>query len=148
MKSKHSTDSGCINSPSHIFTHLLTYDVGGVGIPCEIRLSLDGQEIHVIAKLDTGASHSIFARTYGEKLGLDIESGFKTVFDTATGTFTTFGHEVTLQIGDIQLETMVFFARDEFFSRNVIGRIGVLDRLVVGLIDYEGKLFLGRYGDN
>ena len=34
------------------------------------------------------------------------------------------------------------FAEDENFSRNVLGRQGRLDRVRLGLVDYEGKLCL------
>ena len=40
---------------------------------------------------------------------------------------------------------MVFFAKDEFISRNVLGRHGFLDRLIIGINDYDGKLYLSRY---
>ena len=40
---------------------------------------------------------------------------------------------------------MVFFAEDENFRRNVLGRNGWLDRVVIGINDYDGKLYLSRY---
>jgi hypothetical protein len=36
----------------------------------------------------------------------------------------------------------VYFASDEAFDRNVLGRFGWLDRMVIGINDYEGKLYL------
>jgi len=40
---------------------------------------------------------------------------------------------------------MVFFAKDESLRRNVLGRHGFLDRVVTGINDCDGKLYLSRY---
>lgn len=42
---------------------------------------------------------------------------------------------------------MVYFAADDYFPRNLLGRHGWLDQVRVGVIDYEGLLFLSRYSD-
>lgn len=49
------------------------------------------------ARLDTGATHCIFKREYGELLGLQVDSGVQEVFGTAEGTFIGFGHEVSMR---------------------------------------------------
>ena len=67
------------------------------------------------------------------------------VLGTATGTFLSYGHEVTLSVADFQFDTI--FAADAEINRNVLGRFGWLDRVVLGLIDYEGKLYLSRYDE-
>jgi hypothetical protein len=41
--------------------------------------------------------------------------------------------------------TVVYFAEQENFPVNVVGRIGFLDHLQVGLVDYEQLLYLGPY---
>ena len=128
------------------FDKLLDYDVGKVGITVAITLRLKEQRADFTAKIDTGADRCIFERKYGEQLGLQIESGVTQRFNTATGTFLTYGHEITLQIADLQFDSMVFFAAEESFTRNVVGRFGWLDRMVLGLVDYEGKLYLSQYG--
>jgi hypothetical protein len=46
---------------------------------------------------------------------------------------------------DIETVSTVYFAKEESFTRNVLGRVGWLDRVKLGLIDYEGKLFLSEY---
>jgi len=118
------------------FTHLLTYDTGAPGIGLEVRLRLKDVSITIPANLDTGAGGSIFARRYGEQLGFDIESGLRQPFGTATGSFIAYGHEVTLYIDGIEFNAIVYFAADEHFDRNVIGRFGGLDHLQIGLVDY------------
>jgi hypothetical protein len=66
-------------------------------------------------------------------------------FSTATGTFVAYGHEVTLKVADFEFNTVAFFAVDAEVKRNVLGRFGWLDRVVLGLVDYDGKLYLSRY---
>ena len=67
---------------------------------------------------------------------------------TAAGSFPAYGHEVTLQVGDLQWDTTVYFAEPEDFPVNVVGRIGFLDHLQIGLVDYERQLYLGPYEDS
>ncbi len=110
-------------------------------------MGLSHDRVTLAAKLDTGAENSIFARQIGEQLGLQIENDYQQWFSTVTGSFLTFGHEVTLNIAGIEFDAQVFFAKDESFQRNVIGRYGGLDHLRIELVDYEGKLYLSRYGE-
>ena len=127
------------------FEKLVDYDSGKAGITLEIRLRLNQNSTSVEAKVDTGSSFCIFERRYGEILGLEIEAGERESFSTSTGSFSTFGHWVTLITDDFSFDSMVFFAQDENFKRNVLGRHGWLDRLIVGINDYDGKLYLSRY---
>jgi hypothetical protein len=46
---------------------------------------------------------------------------------------------------EIETDSMVFFAEEENFTKNVLGRITWLDNLVLGLVDYEGKIYLDKY---
>ena len=41
----------------------------------------------------------------------------------------------------------MYFAADENFPVNVVGRLGFLDRLRVGLVDYEQTLYLSAYNE-
>jgi hypothetical protein len=62
----------------------------GIEIPTE--LSVGGQKVELIAKLDTGAAHCIFERRYGEELGLDVEAGRAQRFRTMAGSFVAYGY--------------------------------------------------------
>ena len=42
-------------------------------------------------------------------------------------------------------DSIVYFYADEDLDRNALRRHGWLDRVVLGLIDYEGKLLLSPY---
>lgn len=123
------------------------YDTRKTGISIDVLLRLKGKEIEIATKLDTGASFCIFQRLYGELLGLTIENGRPETLNTATGSFLAYGHEVTLIALGLEFQTTVYFAAPENFRRNVLGRQGWLDRVRLGLIDYEGKLFLSDYND-
>ncbi|MFN0123046.1 MAG: hypothetical protein ACKV2V_21305 [Blastocatellia bacterium] len=123
------------------------YDTRQSGITVDVVLQAGERKVQVVTKLDTGASYCIFGRTYGELLGLDIESGIAERIGTPMGSFDAFGHVVTVSALGIEMLTTVYFAADESFTRNVPGRQGWLDRVRLGLIDYEGRLFLSEYND-
>ncbi len=40
---------------------------------------------------------------------------------------------------------LITFAEPEEFPINVVGRVGFLDHLQIGLVDYEQLLYLGPY---
>lgn len=129
------------------FARLLTYDVGELGITVAVTLELRERSASFTAKVDTGADHCIFERRHGEQLGIRIEEGLPQRFRTATGSFLAYGHDLILQVAELKFDSMVFFAAEDGFVRNVLGRFGWLDRVALGLVDYEGKLYLSRYDD-
>lgn len=129
------------------FKTLFQYDTRRSGITVPVRLEWGGRRTELKAKVDSESSACVIARNYGEDLGLNIENGSPQRFETVTGGFLTYGHEVTLVTPGVDLITTVYFAADATFIRNVLGRQGWIDRIRLGLIDYEGKLFLSDYND-
>jgi hypothetical protein len=129
------------------FERLFSYDVGQPGIALQANLTLKAKSLDIAVKVDTGASCCIFERRFGEELGFDIETGMRQSFGTATGSFVAYGHEVTLRVADFEFNTIAFFPCDAQVKRNVLGRFGWLDRVVLGLVDYDGKLYLSHYED-
>lgn len=130
------------------FAVVHSYDTRAPGITVRAEMHREDRIVEVIAKIDTGASFCIFQRSYGELLGLNIESGDEERINTATGTFLAYGHEVLLKVLGIELTTTVYFADYPQTNRNVLGRQGWLDRVRLGLVDYEGKLYLSSYDDS
>ena len=129
------------------FAETYKYDTLLVGITVPVFLS-DGETTAAFkAKIDTGSSFCIFERKQGEIIGIEIESGDEIRISTATGSFEAYAHELTLSVLGIETVSTVYFAKEESFTRNVVGRQGWLDRVKLGLIDYEGKLFLSAYGN-
>lgn len=115
----------------------------GIEVPTGLRVS--NQKVELIATLDTGAAHCIFERRYAEELGLDVESGRAQRFRTMAGSFVAYEHEVTIHTLGIEFSAVVYFARDSDFTRNFLGRSGWLDRLRIGIIDYDRLLLLSAY---
>ena len=62
----------------------------------------------------------------------------------ATGGFHGHPHTVTIDVLGLRSEATEYFAANEQL-RSVLGRIGWLDRIKLGLFDYEAKLLLGAY---
>ena len=124
------------------FEKLIEYDAGKVGIPVDVELRLGNNSVTFQAKIDTGATFCIFERIQGELLGLTIENGLLERIKTANGSFVAFGHQVTMMTEDFEFDSFVFFAQEDSFTKNVLGRIGWLDRVTIGLNDYEGKFYL------
>jgi hypothetical protein len=124
------------------FEVLHHYDLRESGIIIPVQVRHGGQAVNVSAKVDTGADNCIFTRECGERLGLDIEAGLPQYFGTATGRFLCYGHEVTLNVLGLETVSTAYFAAEEHLRRNFLGRTGWLDRVALGLVDYEGKMYL------
>lgn len=101
--------------------------------------------VAIDAKVDTGSKFCIFQPRYAFLLALDLEAGAMARIRTAAGHFIAYGHEVTLTMAGIEWDTVVYFAEMETFPVNVLGRVGFLDHLQVGLVDYEQLLYLGPF---
>jgi len=132
-------------------THNLNFNVvhsylsEGVSVPVTLRNGED--KVSFDAYVDTGSTFCIFNRGRAETLGLNVESGNPTRFRTVTGSFDAYAHTVTLETLGYSFDVTVYFAAHESFARNVLGRRGWLDQVRVGLIEYESKLYLSRYGE-
>ena len=110
-----------------------------------ILISDADNRVGVSAKLDTGSAYCIFEKKYADWLELDLASGIPARIATATGYFYCYGHELTMSVLDLEWQAVVYFAKMEAFSLNVVGRTGFLDRLQIGIVDYEQLLYLGLY---
>ena len=127
------------------FEKLALYNAGEAGITVKVEIRFGDALTRFEAKIDTGATACIFERRLGEEIGIEIENGDLMRFSSATDSFLTYGHFVSVSVEDFEFYSYVFFAANESFKRNVLGRQGWLDRLKIGLIDYDGKLYLSRY---
>jgi hypothetical protein len=133
-------------SESLSFSQVYHYDTLKPGITVVASLQHNGAILECEAKIDTGSSHCIFKRDQGELIGIDIESVDPVRISTVTGSFDAFPHWIQLEeILGITTNSQVMFASEPSFTRNVLGRSGWLDHVKLGLVDYEGKLFLNSY---
>jgi hypothetical protein len=127
------------------FEKLVSFNDTGDGIALEAEIRYSDVSVRIDARIDTGAAYSIFERRFGEQLGLDIGSGMRQRFGTATKGFYAYGFRVTLLTADLEFDSMVFFAEDASFTKNVLGRITWLDNLALGLVAGAGKIYLSRF---
>lgn len=130
------------------FAKTISYDAGQPGINVPVELKLSGKRIAVETRIDTGSTNCIFARRLGEEIGIVIEDGLPKRIRTATGSFLTYEHEITLSVCGYDFDALVCFAEDSAFQINILGRHGFLMRIKLGLIDYEGKLLISPYGED
>lgn len=127
-----------------IFDRFHRYDSGKSGITVPVKLSINDSYTDIETKLDTGASHCIFQRAHGESLGFNNESGYRITINVPGGQFTAYGHDVTLSVLGFELDAMVYFAEDDSFRRDVLGRQGFFNRVNIAIFDYQGELYLSR----
>lgn len=123
------------------------YDTTKIGITVPVELTVGTNVVQVDARLDTGATFCIFERTYGDMLGLDVESGRKTLVSTANSTFHVFGHWLTMTALGLQFDVMVYFSADENIRRSVLGRRGFIDHVRLCLIEHDGELYISKFDD-
>ncbi|NOT61456.1 MAG: hypothetical protein HOP19_14660 [Acidobacteria bacterium] len=99
-----------------------------------------------MAKLDMGADVCLFERRVAIMLDIEVEKGDPRWLETLTGSFLTYGHEVTLTVLEMSFALTVYFAANDAINRNLLGRNWFrLTRM--GVVDYDGKLFLSAYDD-
>jgi len=127
------------------FKTLVRYDSGTSGITVKVELRLGDDSVTLDAKIDSGSTYCVFERRQGERLGIEIEKGLSERIGTASGSFQAFAHQLTLSVEGYEFDVTVYFAQDENFNRNVLGRYGWLDRMIIAINDYDGKLYLSRY---
>ena len=122
----------------------LEYEETAAGILVPIRLIHGDRSVELKARLDTGAADCLFDRFYADILGLP-DSGVERYYRTVTGSFQAFGHEVTLETLGLQWSAMVFFHAMGNPAHAFVGRRGWLDRVRLGIVHSEQRLFLGQY---
>jgi hypothetical protein len=131
--------------PSLEFGQIHRYVPGADGIAMRVALKSGGEVADFIAYIDTGANSCLFERKHGEMLKLEIEAGDRRVFRSVTGEVEAFGHIVEVEVLGLKVESMVYFFGDERINKNLLGRIGWLDRIRLGLVDHDGELYLASY---
>jgi len=64
-----------------------------------------------------------------------------------TSTILPNGHEVSITAFGYQFNVIAYFTAMHDFKRNVLGRHGWLQQMRIGIIDYDGQLYLSAYDD-
>jgi hypothetical protein len=121
----------------------LEYEETSAGILIPIRLIHGDRSVELTARMDTGAADCLFDRFYADILGLP-DSGVERYYRTVTGSFQAFGHEVTVETLGLQWSALVFFHAMGNPAHAFVGRRGWLDRVRLGIVHDERRLFLGH----
>ena len=74
-----------------------------------------------------------------------MTSGIRKRFRTANSGFEAYGHEIELIVFGVATQSMVYFFADPMIDKNVLGRIGWLDRVRLGLVHHDNKIYLAPY---
>lgn len=110
-----------------------------------VLLRSGAKKVELVASIDTGASYCLFEGGYATELGIELASGVPTRFRTANSNFEAYGHEVEIRVLGVTVQSLVYFFADPAIRKNVLGRRGWLDRVRLGIIDYDWDLFLASY---
>ncbi len=118
-------------------------DLAGITIP--VVLSYGNKSRRVQAKVDTGGEVCLFSREEGMFLGVPVDQGVPKTLSSLGGNIEAFGHEVTIQTGEMIFQSVVYFAKYPNLPRNILGRQGWLRKLKLAVIDYDNLLYLSAY---
>jgi hypothetical protein len=126
------------------FDHEFVYrDASGILVPAVLKVG--SRIVGFDAAVDTGATHCLFERIHAENLGLIVEPGYRRTFSTANSRFEAYGHELWINVLGLEFEAMVYFFADPQIRKNVLGRRGWLERIRLGVVDYDRTLYLSSY---
>lgn len=127
------------------FARVYDYSREDESVVVPVLLRSGANEVRVAASVDTGASYCVFGTEIAEALGLDLTSGIRKRFRTANSGFDAYGHEVELRVFGLATHSSIYFFADPAIDRNVLGRTGWLDRIRLGLIHHDNKIYLAPY---
>jgi hypothetical protein len=127
------------------YSEVVSYPEKDGGILLYVVLSQAGFRVSAEAVVDSGGAVCLFSRELGIALGLDVEAGIPKRLSSLGGPIDCFGHEATLETAGLAFQSIVYFARYPNLPRNILGRQGWLRNLKLGVVDYENKLYLGKY---
>ena len=127
------------------FDTLHCYATERVGISVPLVLKSGDKSVRLAASIDTGATFCLFRAELATTLGLDLTSGELKRFRTANSYFDAYGHEVELSVLGLAMFSIVYFFADAAINKNVLGRVGWLDRVRLGLVEHDSHIYLAPY---
>ena len=127
------------------FTRVYDYSGDEESVVVPVTLRSGGKQVRLAASIDTGASFCLFGAEIAEALGITLERGVRTRFRTANSGFEALGHEVGIDVLGVATNAMVYFFSDPMIDKNVLGRTGWLDRVRLGLVHHDSKVYLAPY---
>ena len=127
------------------FARVYHYSGEAESIVIPVMLRSGANEVPVAAAVDTGASFCVFRTEVADALGLDLTSGVRKRFRTANSVFEAYGHEVELYAFGLETHSLIYFFADPVIDKNVLGRTGWLDRVRLGLVHHDNRIYLAPY---
>ncbi len=112
------------------------------GISVETILRYRDIKINCVAEVDTGAEVCLFQRTFADALEIDVETGYRQKFSTLGGGIIAYAHELQIETLGLRLQSYIYFAESYEIKRNLLGRKGWLQLVILGLNDYKSELYL------
>ncbi len=80
-----------------------------------------------------------------DALGLDPANATLKRFRAANSSFEAFGHEVEISVFGVMTVSTVYFFAAASINKNVLGRVGWLNRVRLGLVDHDTTMYLAPY---
>jgi hypothetical protein len=127
------------------FTRVYDYSGEDESVVIPVVLRAGANQVSVAASLDTGASFCLFGAEIAEALGLALASGIRKRFRTANSAFEAYGHPVELHAFSVATHSLIYFFADLTIDKNVLGRTGWLDRVRLGLVHHDNKIYLAPH---
>lgn len=127
------------------FTFIYGYSSEDESVVVPVILRVGEKQVRLAASIDTGASFCVFGAEIAEALGFAPDRGDRMRFRTANSVFEAVGHEVEINVLGVVANAMVYFFIDPAIDKNVLGRVGWLDRVRLGLVHHDSKLYLAPY---
>lgn len=114
------------------FNTVHSYGSEREGISAPVVLKAGEISVRLAASIDTGATFCLFRNELAEVLGLDPANAPLKRFRTANSSFEAFGQEVEISVLGVTTFSNVYFFADASINKNVLGRVGWLNRVRLG----------------
>ena len=124
------------------FDRLHSYATAQAGITVPVVLKSGDKSVPIAASIDTGATFCLFRAELATALGLELTNGEWKRFRTANSNFDAYGHEIELSVLGLTTFSTVYFFADAAINKNVLGRVGWLDRVRLGLVEHDSQIYL------
>lgn len=130
-----------------VYRYRLVCDLKYASTVLPVVISANGRMEYVNAEVDNGSAFCVFQPEIAISLGIDIEKGIKDRVSAMGTIIEVYGHEVTLTLGDLSVDLVVYFPSYQHIPRNLLGKQGLLQKFLVGLDDHGGFVYLGYHDD-
>lgn len=108
------------------------YSTDGGSFPVIPLVFLIGQKrIRAQALVDSGATISVFGKETAEALGVEIETGEKTILGGVGGRIVGYIHKLRVRTADKKFICPIVFSQEYFVSFNLLGREEVFKRFEI-----------------